>query len=217
MISSDYFAPTPPTSSEAASPVTSGPDGATDASKSAAATPQEPQLESGPSTSEEAVQAAATDPGAGERERAVESESRATGETEREEVEEKEEGESADGKSGSKEDLEEYFTATEASASSSVADSTELAQCRPSLRLPAPPGTAHMVEDGDGGGGRGGGRIIYNFLYNNNSLQQTESRGDMQCPWCSLACQHLYSLLKHMSLCHPRFLYTYTVRTHTPP
>ena len=58
-----------------------------------------------------------------------------------------------------------------------------------------------------------GDRIIYNFLYQNNALQQTESRSDMRCPWCSLLCGQLYSLLKHMSLCHPRFLFTYTVRT----
>lgn len=99
----------------------------------------------------------------------------------------------------SKYDLEEYFTATEASASS-VADSTELTQCRP----PSVPLFAPSFEKA--------GRIIYNFLYHNNSLQQTESRGDMCCPWCSLLCGNLYSLLKHMSLCHPRFLFTYTVR-----
>lgn len=96
-------------------------------------------------------------------------------------------------------DVEEYFTATEASASS-VADSTELTQCRP----PSIPLFAPSFEKA--------GRIIYNFLYHNNSLQQTESRGDMRCPWCSLLCGNLYSLLKHMSLCHPRFLFTYTVR-----
>lgn len=95
--------------------------------------------------------------------------------------------------------VEEYFTATEASASS-VADSTELTQCRP----PSIPLFAPSFEKA--------GRIIYNFLYHNNSLQQTESRGDMRCPWCSLLCGNLYSLLKHMSLCHPRFLFTYTVR-----
>ena len=105
-----------------------------------------------------------------------------------------------------KNDLEGYFTATEASTSS-VADSTELALCRPicsSANLSSiPPGSSSIPP---------GGRIIYNFLYHNNTLQQTESRGDMRCPWCSLACRKLYSLLKHMSLCHPRFLFTYTVR-----
>lgn len=109
----------------------------------------------------------------------------------------------------SKDDLEEYFTATETSTSS-VADSAELAQCRPitsMLNLPSvPPGSTPLLPP------RKGGRIIYNFLYHNNSLQQTESRGDMRCPWCSLLCGKLYSLLKHMSLCHPRFLFTYTVR-----
>ncbi|XP_019853749.1 PREDICTED: polycomb protein suz12-B-like isoform X3 [Amphimedon queenslandica] len=50
----------------------------------------------------------------------------------------------------------------------------------------------------------------FNFLYNKNTLQQTELKTDCVCPWCSLNCGELYSLLKHMSLCHPRFLFTYT-------
>ena len=54
-------------------------------------------------------------------------------------------------------------------------------------------------------------RVIFSFLYNNNTLQQTESRAELVCPWCSLACRKLYSLLKHMSLCHPRFFFTYSV------
>ena len=55
-------------------------------------------------------------------------------------------------------------------------------------------------------------KLVFNFLYSNNTLQQTESHGEMRCPWCSLRCGSLYSLLKHMSLSHPRFQYTYTVR-----
>ena len=55
-------------------------------------------------------------------------------------------------------------------------------------------------------------KLVFNFLYNNNTLQQTESHGEMRCPWCHLYCERLYSLLKHMSLSHPRFHYTYTVR-----
>lgn len=55
----------------------------------------------------------------------------------------------------------------------------------------------------------------FNFLYNKNTLQQTELKTDCVCPWCSLNCHELYSLLKHMSLCHPRFLFTYRVRKHT--
>ena len=54
-------------------------------------------------------------------------------------------------------------------------------------------------------------RIVYQFLYNNNSRQQTEAREDLHCPWCSLNCLQLYSLLKHLKLSHPRFLFTYVV------
>merc|ERR1719495_757765 len=52
-------------------------------------------------------------------------------------------------------------------------------------------------------------RIVYQFLYNNNSRQQTEAREELHCPWCSLNCIELYSLLKHLKLTHPRFLFTY--------
>ena len=117
------------------------------------------------------------------------------------------------GKNSSRDEMEEYFTATEASASSSVADSTELVRCRPALPPQTPSSTANTRDEERRGGGRGRDQIMtYNFLYNNNTQQQTESAGNMQCPWCSLICCNLYSLLKHMSLCHPRFLFTYTVR-----
>lgn len=52
-------------------------------------------------------------------------------------------------------------------------------------------------------------RIIYHFVYNNNSRQQTEDCSDFHCPWCSLNCNNLYALLKHLKLCHPRFMFTY--------
>lgn len=52
-------------------------------------------------------------------------------------------------------------------------------------------------------------QIIYQFLYNNNSRQQTEACEDMHCPWCSLNCMSLYPLLKHLKLCHSRFVFTY--------
>ncbi|KAJ2943672.1 hypothetical protein O0L34_g16785 [Tuta absoluta] len=52
-------------------------------------------------------------------------------------------------------------------------------------------------------------QIIYQFLYNNNSRQQTEACDDLHCPWCSLDCGKLYSLLKHLKLCHSRFNFTY--------
>lgn len=54
-------------------------------------------------------------------------------------------------------------------------------------------------------------QIVYQFLYNNNSRQQTEACEDLHCPWCSLDCGKLYSLLKHLKLCHSRFTFTYVV------
>lgn len=54
-------------------------------------------------------------------------------------------------------------------------------------------------------------QIVYQFLYNNNSRQQTEACEDLHCPWCSLDCGRLYSLLKHLKLCHSRFTFTYVV------
>ncbi|KAI4471537.1 polycomb group protein [Holotrichia oblita] len=52
-------------------------------------------------------------------------------------------------------------------------------------------------------------QIIYQFVYNNNSRQQTEACEDLHCPWCSLNCNELYILLKHLKLCHSRFTFTY--------
>lgn len=52
-------------------------------------------------------------------------------------------------------------------------------------------------------------QIIYQFVYNNNSRQQTEACEDLHCPWCSVDCGGLYALLKHLKLCHPRFSFTY--------
>lgn len=54
-------------------------------------------------------------------------------------------------------------------------------------------------------------QIVYQFLYSNNSRQQTEPHKDFHCPWCpKLDCVNLYSLLKHLKLCHPRFTFSYT-------
>ncbi|KAK6171410.1 hypothetical protein SNE40_019604 [Patella caerulea] len=52
-------------------------------------------------------------------------------------------------------------------------------------------------------------RIFYQFLYNNNTQQQTEARDDLRCPWCSVNCMQLYGLLKHLRLCHARFDFMY--------
>ncbi|XP_064819048.1 polycomb protein suz12-like [Oncorhynchus masou masou] len=55
-------------------------------------------------------------------------------------------------------------------------------------------------------------RIFYQFLYNHNTQQQTEARDDLHCPWCTLNCRRLYSLLKHLKLAHSRFIFNYVVR-----
>ncbi|KAL3275849.1 hypothetical protein HHI36_020590 [Cryptolaemus montrouzieri] len=52
-------------------------------------------------------------------------------------------------------------------------------------------------------------QIVYQFVYNNNSRQQTEACEDLHCPWCSISCDQLYTLLKHLKLCHSRFTFTY--------
>lgn len=54
-------------------------------------------------------------------------------------------------------------------------------------------------------------KIVYQFLYNNNSRQQTEASEDLHCPWCTLDCFTLYALLKHLKLCHARFTFSYVV------
>ena len=59
-------------------------------------------------------------------------------------------------------------------------------------------------------------RIFYQFIYNNNTRQQTEAREDLYCPWCSIDCRRLYSLLKHLKLCHRRFIFTYAVSNVVP-
>lgn len=53
-------------------------------------------------------------------------------------------------------------------------------------------------------------RVIYRFIYNNDLSQQTETSDNFNCPWCNLNCMQLYSLLKHLKLCHSRFNFKYT-------
>ncbi|XP_043063759.1 polycomb protein Su(z)12 isoform X2 [Drosophila ficusphila] len=52
-------------------------------------------------------------------------------------------------------------------------------------------------------------QIVYNFMYSNNTRQQTEYTQELNCPWCGLDCLRLYALLKHLKLCHARFNFTY--------
>lgn len=51
--------------------------------------------------------------------------------------------------------------------------------------------------------------VDYCFIYNNNTRQQTQACNFYTCPWCKLNCVVLYSLLKHLKLCHARFNFTY--------
>ncbi|XP_053383076.1 polycomb protein suz12-B-like [Mercenaria mercenaria] len=48
-------------------------------------------------------------------------------------------------------------------------------------------------------------QVTYMFLYNDITRQQTDTRDNMRCPWCTVNCEKLYSLLKHLRLCHARF------------
>lgn len=52
--------------------------------------------------------------------------------------------------------------------------------------------------------------VYYQFIFQSNSRQITEARGDLRCPWCYVDCRRLYSLLKHLKLCHSRFNFNYT-------
>uniref|UniRef100_A0A182WDX5 C2H2-type domain-containing protein n=1 Tax=Anopheles minimus TaxID=112268 RepID=A0A182WDX5_9DIPT len=52
-------------------------------------------------------------------------------------------------------------------------------------------------------------RVVYHFMHNNCSRQQTENMDGFNCPWCGLGCGMLYSLLKHLKLCHGRFNFNY--------
>jgi polycomb protein SUZ12 len=51
--------------------------------------------------------------------------------------------------------------------------------------------------------------FVFQFVVNNVYKQQTEERSDFMCPWCSLNCIRIYSLMKHLKLCHARFLFQY--------
>lgn len=51
---------------------------------------------------------------------------------------------------------------------------------------------------------------IFQFIPMNSTIKQrTEERTDFNCPWCSLNCIRMYSLMKHLKLTHSRFLFQY--------
>lgn len=81
----------------------------------------------------------------------------------------------------------------------------------PTLPTPSPLNSSRMTTSEKTDTIMGTQQIVYQFLYNNNSRQQTEACEDLHCPWCSLDCGKLYSLLKHLKLCHSRFTFTYVV------
>lgn len=51
---------------------------------------------------------------------------------------------------------------------------------------------------------------VFQFVVSKSLKQRTQERNDFICPWCSLDCLQLYSLLKHLKLSHARCLYQYT-------
>lgn len=54
--------------------------------------------------------------------------------------------------------------------------------------------------------------ICYQFIHSNNYKQQTEPTTEYICPWCSLNCNQLYALLKHLKLSHDRFTFIYVAQ-----
>ena len=55
-------------------------------------------------------------------------------------------------------------------------------------------------------------KVFYQFIYSNSTRQQTEAKEGTFCPWCSLNCDTIYGLLRHLKCCHNRFSFLYTVR-----
>lgn len=51
--------------------------------------------------------------------------------------------------------------------------------------------------------------FIFQFIVNSSTKQRTEERNDYVCPWCSLNCIQIYSLMKHLKLCHARLLFQF--------
>lgn len=49
----------------------------------------------------------------------------------------------------------------------------------------------------------------FQFVVNNSTKQRTEERSDFVCPWCTLNCMRMYSLMKHLKLSHARLLFQY--------
>lgn len=54
-------------------------------------------------------------------------------------------------------------------------------------------------------------QLTFYYMYGTNDQQQIETRTNLNCPFCNVKCPMLYSLLKHLQLCHPRFHFTYSL------
>lgn len=78
-------------------------------------------------------------------------------------------------------------------------------------KLPPTPGQVTFLNTPQSGDTNNHHPVVYNFHYHDNSHLQTEAKYGMKCPWCSLDCGCLYSLLCHLTLCHPRVTSVYTV------
>lgn len=50
-------------------------------------------------------------------------------------------------------------------------------------------------------------QYVYEFVMD-KTKQRFNERRDCVCPWCNVNCQGLYTLMKHLQLCHPRFNFT---------
>lgn len=51
--------------------------------------------------------------------------------------------------------------------------------------------------------------VNYHFIFNKNANLITQESENYICPWCYLNCTLIYSLLKHLKLCHARFTFTF--------
>ena len=50
-------------------------------------------------------------------------------------------------------------------------------------------------------------KVVYRFLHNNKTLQQTRASSDFRCPWCNIFCFQIASLRQHLRFCHSRFCF----------
>ncbi|XP_065181089.1 uncharacterized protein LOC135811770 isoform X2 [Sycon ciliatum] len=54
--------------------------------------------------------------------------------------------------------------------------------------------------------------VLFNFMHNGATLQQTLSRNPWLCPWCSRNCRHVAALTRHLRASHPRFTFHFQLQ-----